>query len=83
MKHVNVTPRDIVNSMSEDTKHSFAIYCLVNHTNPEEVLENISRVITNSINIGIDLCNDFFKTSAGKEYLEIRRKIEITGGNTK
>lgn len=80
MKHIIITSRNIVNSMPDDTKHSFTLHCLVNRTDPEEMLENISRIITNSINSVIDLCNDFFETPTGKEYLEIRRKIENIGG---
>lgn len=80
MKYINITSKDIVNSMTDDIKHSFSMNCLVNHTDPDEVLENLSRIITNSINIAIDVCNEFFETPVGQEYLEIRRKIENIGG---
>lgn len=80
MKHINITSRDIVNSMTDDIKHSLAMNCLVNHTDPGEVLENVSIIITNFINIVIDLCNEFFETPTGKEYLNIRKKIENIGG---
>ena len=66
--------------MTDDIKHSLAMNCLVNHTDPGEVLENVSIIITNSINIVIDLCNEFFETPTGKEYLNIRKKIENIGG---
>lgn len=83
MKHINITPGDIVNCMSEDTKHSFAIGCLVYQTDPDEVLEKISRIITNYINFSIDVCNSFLESPAGKEYLNMRKKIDNIGGNTR
>lgn len=83
MKHIIITSKNIVNSMTDDTKHSFTLYCLVNRVDPEETLEKISRIITNTINIAIDLCNDYFETPAGKEYLETRIKIENLGSKMK
>lgn len=61
MKHIMITSKNIVNSMTDDTKHSFTLNCLVNRTNLDEILENISKIIANSINIGINLCNNFFQ----------------------
>lgn len=79
MKHINITNASIVKGMSDETKHNFANYCIANKTEPEDVIEPIKNVVNSTINLAIDLCNAYFKTPAGKEYLNMRKKIENIG----
>lgn len=76
MKHINITNADIVKSMSDETKHKFANHCILNKVEPEDVVEKIKNVVNPTVNFAIDLCNMYFETPAGKEYLEMRKKIE-------
>lgn len=76
MKHMNITNADIVKSMSDETKHRFANHCILNKVEPEDVVETIKNVVNPTVNFAIDLCNKYFETPAGKEYLEMRKKIE-------
>ena len=79
MKHINITNASIVKSMSDETKHNFANYCIANKIEPEDVIFLIKNVVNSTINLAIDLCNAYFKTPAGKEYLNMRKKIENIG----
>lgn len=76
MKHMNITNTDIVKSMSDETKHRFANHCILNKVEPEDVVEKIKNIVNPTVNFAIDLCNKYFETPAGKEYLEMRKKIE-------
>ena len=77
MKHINITNADIVKNMSDDAKHNLACHCINNGMAPEEFINNIRKVTVNFVNCAIDLCNDFFKTPAGKEYLNMRDGVSI------
>ena len=79
MKHTNITNADIVKNMSDDAKHNLACHCINNGMEPEEFINNIRKVTVNFVNCAIDLCNDFFKTPAGKEYLNMRERIDRMG----
>lgn len=79
MKYINITNADIIQSMNNDTKHNFANYCIVNGVEPENVLEPIKNVINGVVNLSIKLCNEYFETPAGKEYLKMLEKIEKIG----
>lgn len=79
MKHINITNADIVKGMSDELKHNFANHCIVDKIEPEDVIELIKNVANAIINSAIDLCNDFFKTPAGKEYLNMRERIDRMG----
>ncbi len=79
MKHINITNADIVKNMSDDAKHNLARHCINNGMAPEEFINNIRKVTVNVVNCAIDLCNDFFKTPAGKEYLNMRERIDRMG----
>lgn len=79
IKHINITNTDIVKSMSDEAKHNFANYCIVNGVEPENVLEPIKNVINGVVNLSIKLCNEYFETPAGKEYLKMLEKIERIG----
>ena len=76
MKNINITNEDIVKSMSDEMKHNFANQCILNKIEPENVIEPIKNIANQTINFAIDLCNKYFETPAGKEYLEMRRKID-------
>ena len=76
MKNINITNADIVKSMSDEMKHNFANHCIANKVNPEDIIETIKNIVNTTINFAIDLCNKYFETPAGKEYLEMRRKID-------
>ena len=76
MKHMNITNADIVKSMSDETKYRFANHCILNKVEPEDVVEMIKNVVNPTVNFAIDLWNKYFETPAGKEYLEMRKKIE-------
>lgn len=79
MKHINITNADIVKSMSDEEKHNFANYCVANKVEPEDVIETIKNIINPTINSVIDVCNKYFETPAGKEYINTRKKIENIG----
>lgn len=76
MKNINITNEDIVKSMSDEVKHNFANHCIANKVEPEDVVETIKNVLNHTVNFAIDMCNAYFETPVGKEYLELRRKIE-------
>lgn len=79
MNHINITNADIVKGMSDELKHNFANHCIVNKIEPEDVIEPIKNVANATINFAIDLCNNYLETPAGKEYLNMRKKIENIG----
>mgnify|MGYP006957394535 CR=1 FL=1 len=79
MDHINIKNADIVKNMSDGTKHNFANYCIVNKIEPEDVIELIKNVSNVTINFAIDICNNYFESPAGKEYLNMRKKIENIG----
>ena len=79
MKHVNITSKDIVSSMTDEQKHILTLECMKSGTEPNEILSAMANITKKTINLGIDLCNDFFNTPMGKEYLEKRIAIEQIG----
>lgn len=81
MRHINITNADIVKSMSAEAKHKLAIQCIASKTQPEEVIELVKKVANGVVNCAIDLCNNYFETPAGKEYLETIKRINKIGGN--
>ena len=76
MKNINITNADIVKSMSDEVKHNFANHCIANKVEPEDVIEKIKNIANHTINFAIDLCNKYFETPQGKEYLEMRKRID-------
>ncbi len=76
MKNINITNADIIKNIDEETKHNLANYCILNKLEPEEIIEPIKNITNTTINFAIDLCNKYFETPAGKEYLKMRRKID-------
>ena len=81
IKHINITNADIVKSMSDETKHNFANLCIVNKVEPEYVIETIKNIVNPTINFAINLCNEYFETPAGKEYLQMRKRIDKIGSD--
>lgn len=79
MKHINITNADIVKGMSDELKHNFANHCIVDKIEPEDVIELIKNVANATINFAIDICNNYFESPAGKEYLNMRERIERIG----
>lgn len=79
MKHINITNADIVKSMSDETKHNFANYCIINKMQPEETIELVKNVTNWVVNSAIDICNNYFESPAGKEYLNMRERIDRMG----
>lgn len=79
IKHINITNASIIKSMSDEQKHNFANYCIANGIEPEEVIEPIKKIANITINCAIDLCNKYFETPAGKEYLNMRKRIDRIG----
>lgn len=79
MNHINITNADIVKGMSDETKHNFANYCIANDIEPEDVIEPIKKIANITVNCAIDLCNKYFESPVGKEYLNMRKKIENIG----
>lgn len=79
MKHINITNADIVKNMNDEQKHNLANICIANGTEPEEVISLIKKMTNITINSAIDLCNNYFKTPTGKQYLEMRKKIDRLG----
>lgn len=79
MKHVDITIKDIVKSMNNETKHNLANQCILNKIEPEEIIQPFCNIANETINFAIDLCNKYFESPAGKEYLEMRKKIDYLG----
>ena len=79
MKHTNITNADIVKNMSDDAKHNLACHCINNGMAPEKFINNIRKVTVNVVNSAIDICNNFFESPAGKEYLNMRERIDRMG----
>ena len=79
MKHINITNADIVKNMTDEQKHNLANICNANKTEPEEVISLIKNVMNATINFAIDICNNYFKSPIGKEYLKMRKNIERIG----
>lgn len=79
MKHINITNADIVKGMSDELKHNFANHCIVDKIEPEDVIELIKNVANATINFAIDICNNYFESPAGKEYLNMRERIDRMG----
>lgn len=79
MKHINITNADIVKGMSDELKHNFANHCIVDKIEPEDVIELIKNVANATINFAIDICNNYFESPAGKEYLNMRERIDRIG----
>lgn len=80
IKHINITNADIVKSMSDEAKHNFANHC-INKVQPEETIELVKNVTNVVVNCAIDLCNNYFETPAGKEYLQMRKRIDKIGSD--
>lgn len=79
MKHINITNDDIEKKMTDEQKHNLANICIANKTEPEEVISLIKNVANATINFAIDICNNYFKSPIGKEYLKMRENIERIG----
>lgn len=79
MKNFKITNADIVKCMSDETKHNLANHCILNNIQPEDVIEPIKKIANVTINSAIDLCNKYFETQSGREYLNMRKKIEKIG----
>lgn len=79
MEHINITNADIVKKMTDEQKHNLANICIVNKTEPEEVISLVKNVMNATINFAIDICNNYFESPIGKEYLKIRENIERIG----
>lgn len=79
MKHLDITVKDIVKSMDDETKHNLANHCILNKVYQEEVIQPICNIANETINFAIDLCNAYFESPAGKEYLNMRKKIDYLG----
>lgn len=80
MEHINITNADIVKKMTDEQKHNLANICIVNKTEPQEVISLIKNVMNVTINFAIDLCNNYFKSPIGKEYLKVMENIGKLGG---
>lgn len=79
MEHINITNASVIKNMSNETKHNLANYCIANGIEPEEVIEPIKKIANITINSAIDLCNKYFESPAGKEYLNMRKRIDRIG----
>lgn len=79
MEHINITNADIVKKMTNEQKHNLANICNANKTEPEEVISLIKNITNATINLAIDICNNYLKSPIGKEYLKIRENIERIG----
>jgi hypothetical protein len=80
MKHINITNADIVKKMTDEQKHNLANICNANKTEPEEIISLIKNVANATINSVIDICNNYFKSPIGKEYLKVMENIGKIGG---
>lgn len=80
MKHINITNADIVKNMTDEQKHNLANICNANKTEPEEVISLIKNVANATINCAIDICNNYFQSPIGKEYLKVMENIGKLGG---
>ena len=80
MKNFEITPKDIVKTLDDESKHKLAMQCMLDKTEPEEVLQTICNVVNPTVDFAIDICNIYFETLQGKEYLNMRKKIEKIGG---
>lgn len=65
--------------MSDENKDRFARLCIVHQVNPESILDNNAKIITNLTNLCIEFVNNYFETPEGKAYLEMRKRIENIG----
>lgn len=79
MKHVDITIKDIVKSMDNETKCNLASQCILNKIEPEKIIQPICNIANETINFIIDLCDAYFESPAGKEYLDMRKKINYLG----
>ena len=73
MNHINITSADIVKTMSDETKHNFTIQCIANKIEPEDVINSIKNIANATVNCAIDLCNNYFESTIGKEFINIGR----------
>ena len=76
MKAINITKQDLVKSMTDEQKHRLALGCQLNDISVEETLDLMERVANKSLNTGIEICNLYFESPAGKDYLENRKEIK-------
>lgn len=79
MEYINITNADIVKKMTDEQKHNLANICIANKTKLEEVISLIKNVANATINCAIDICNNYFKSPIGKEYLKMRENIGKIG----
>ena len=79
MKRVNITSADIVKCMDNNQKDWLTKKCLADGIEPEPLLDTMSKITTAAVNCCIDLVNVYFESPAGKEYLNMRKKIEYIG----
>ena len=79
MKAINITKQDLVKTMSDSNKHKLALYCQIHNVSPEDFIDNMCEYINLYLNTGIEICNLYFESPAGKDYLEKRKEIEKIG----
>ena len=79
MEYIKVTKQDIVKTMSNSNKHKLALYCQIHNVSPEDFIDNMCEYINLYLNTGIEICNLYFESPAGKDYLEKRKEIEKIG----
>lgn len=65
--------------LSKNTTKAAKYLKLVTSEEHHEVIETITKIANIAINCSIDLCNKYFETSAGKEYLNMRKRIDRIG----
>ena len=74
-----ITKQMLVKSMSDTNKHEIALYCQIHNLSVEEILDNMCEYINLSIDTGLKICNLYFDSPPGKDYLEKRKEIEKIG----
>ncbi len=79
MKAINITKQDLVKTMSDSNKYKLALYCQIHNVSPEDFIDNMCEYINIYLNTGIEICNLYFDSPLGKDYLEKRKKIEEIG----
>ena len=79
MNKIEITKQDLVKNMTDEQKHRLALGCQLNDISVEETLDLMERVANKSLNTGIEICNLYFESPAGKDYLEKRKEIEKIG----
>lgn len=79
MNEIRITKQNLVKTMSDSNKHELALYCQIHNVSPEDIIDNMCEYISLYLNTGMKICNLYFDSSAGKDYLEKRKEIEEIG----